>query len=116
MIALGDDVPEERVFGGGMTRWLHLLDRINIPLIEAAVELVLDPKDGSILVTPRPQPPKLCLQAFDRLEIGAVGRLNRDGSEQLARMYEDPDTGFLPFNKQCFEPVLRMGSVAKFWG
>ena len=108
MTALGDDVPEECVLGVGMTRWLHPLDQINIPLIEAAVELVLDPEDGSILVTPRPQAPKLCLQAFDRLEIGAVGRLNRDGGEQLARMYDDPDIGFSPFNKQCFEPVLRM--------
>ena len=108
MTALGDDVPEECVLGVGMTRWLHPLERINIPLIEAAVELVLDPEDGSILVTPRPQPPKLCLRAFDRLEIGSVGRLDRDGAEQLARMYDDPDIGFSPFNKQCFEPILRM--------
>jgi hypothetical protein len=108
MTALGDDVPEECVLGVGMARWLHPLQQINIPLIEAAVELVLDPEDGSIIVTPRSQPPKLCLQAFDKLEIGAVGRLNRDGAEQLARIYHDPDIGFSPFDKQCFEPVLRM--------
>lgn len=111
MIALGDDVPEECVFGVGMTRWLHPLERINVPLIEAAVELALDPEDGSIIVTPRPQPPKLCLRAFDSLEIGVVGRLNRDGAEQLTRIYNDPDIGFSPFEKQCFEPVLRMCSA-----
>ena len=111
MIALGEDVPEECVFGVGMTRWHHPLARINLPLIEAAVELALDPADGSILVTPRPQPPRLCLQAFDDLKIGAVGRLNRDGGEQLARMYNDPDVGFSPFDKHCFEPVLRMCSA-----
>ncbi len=108
MIALGEDVPEECVLGVGMTRWLHPMERINFPLIEAAVELVLDPEDGSILVTPRPQPPKLCLQPFHRLEIGAIGRLNHDGAEQLTRIYNDPDIGFSPFDKQCFEPVLRM--------
>lgn len=108
MTALGDDVPEECVLGVGMTRWLHPLERINIPLIETAVELVLDPEDGSIAVIPRSQPPKLCLRAFDKVEIGAVGRLNRDGAEQLARIYNDPDIGFSPFDKQCFEPVLRM--------
>jgi hypothetical protein len=111
MIALGEDVPEECVFGVGMTRWHHPQGRVNIPLIEAAVELALDPEDGSILVSPRPQPPRLCLRAFDTLEIGAVGRLNRDGGEQLTRIYNDPDTGFSPFEKTCFEPVLRMCSA-----
>lgn len=108
MLALGDDVPEECIFGVGMARWRHPSGAINIPLIEAAVELVLDPEDGSILVIPRPQPPKLCLSAFDRLEIAAVGRLARDGAEQLARIYDDPDLDFSPFEKPCFEPVLRM--------
>jgi very-short-patch-repair endonuclease len=108
MIALGDDVPEECVFGVGMARWLHPLGRINVPLVEAAVELMLDPADGSIRVTPRPQPPKLCLRAFDKLEIGAVGRLERDGAEQLARSFNDPDIGFSPFEKLCFDAVLRM--------
>ena len=111
MLALGDDVPEECVFGIGMTRWRHPLGAINIPLIEAAVELMLDPEDGSIHVTARPQPPKLCLSAFDRLEIGAVGRLSRDGADQLTRIYDDPDLGFSPFEKPCFEPVLRMCSA-----
>lgn len=111
MTALGDDVPEECIFGVGMARWLHRLGRINIPLIEAAVELVLDSDDGSIVVIPRPQPPKLCLSAFDKLEISAAGRLNRDGAEQLARIYDDPDIGFSPFEKSCFEPVLRMCSA-----
>jgi very-short-patch-repair endonuclease len=111
MIALGEDVPEECVFGVGMTRWHHPLARINIPLIEAAVELALDPEDGAIVVTPRPQPPRLCLRAFDDLEIGAVGRLNRDGGDRLARMYNDPDIGFSPFDRDCFEPVLRMCSA-----
>jgi hypothetical protein len=41
MMALGEDVPEECVFGVGMTRWHHPRARINIPLIEAAVELTL---------------------------------------------------------------------------
>jgi very-short-patch-repair endonuclease len=111
MLALGEDVPEECVFGVGMTRWHHPRARINIPLIEAAVELTLDPEDGAIVVAPRPQPPRLCLRAFDDLEIGAVGRLSRDGGEQLARMYNDPDIGFSPFERGCFEPVLRMCSA-----
>ena len=108
MSALGDDVPEECVLGVGMARWLHPLGRVNIPLIEAAVELVLDPEDGSIVILPRAQPPTLCLRPFDDLGIDAVGRLYRDGAEQLGRIYDDPDIGFSPFNKPSFEPVLRM--------
>jgi hypothetical protein len=108
MIALGEDVPEECVFGVGLARWLHPTSHVNIPLIEASVELVLEQADGAILIIPRPQAPRVSLRAFDRLELNGLGRLERDATEQLERIFNDPDLGFSPFDKICFEPVLRM--------
>lgn len=111
MIALGEDAPLECVFGVGVARWNHPELRINVPLIEAGVELTLDPNDSAISISPRPHPPQLCLRAFENLGIDALGGLERDGREQLARMYNDADVGFSPFSKSSFEPILRMCSA-----
>jgi hypothetical protein len=69
---------------------------------------VLDQADGAILIIPRPQAPRVSLRAFDKLELNGLGRLERDAAEQLERIFNDPDLGFSPFDKICFEPVLRM--------
>jgi hypothetical protein len=104
---MGDDTPVETLFGVGLARWVHPAGRINAPLIEAAVELELDPEDGAITLQPRVQPPRLALRPFDELEIAGVGRLQREAS-QLEQFYDDPDVGFSPHERPGFEPVLRM--------
>ena len=69
IVAMGDDRPIECVFGVGMARWNHPLGAVNVPLIEALVEIDLDPGDGSLVMRPRAQAPKVCLRAFENLEI-----------------------------------------------
>lgn len=108
MVAMGDDTPVECVIGVGVARWQHPAQRINAPLIEALVEIELDEATGTIIVQPRPRPPKLCLRAFETLDIASVGGLLRDGGAQLERSFEDPDVGFAPTDKRGFEHVLRM--------
>ena len=108
MVAMGDDATIECLLGVGIARWLIPNARIDLPLIEAAVELDLDPQDGAILVRPRPMPPRLSLRAFEDLGIVSGGTLVRDASERLQRSYDDPDVGFSPFDTVCFDPVLRM--------
>ncbi len=107
-VAMGDDTAVECVMGVGVARWQHPAQRINAPLIEALVELELDEATGAMAVQPRPRPPKLCVRAFETLDIASVGGLMRDGSAQLERSFEDPDIGFAPTDKRGFEHVLRM--------
>ena len=108
MSAMGDDVAVEVVMGVGIARWNHPAGKINAPLIEAITELEMDPRDGAILVRTRQQPPRLALRPFDMLEIDGVGKLYREASEQLERLYNDPDIGFSPHERAGFEIALRM--------
>ena len=108
MAAMGDDVPVEAVVGVGIARWNHPGGRINAPLIEAIVELELNPEDGAIIVRAREQAPQLALRPFDMLEIEGVGTLYREASGQLERLYNDPDVGFSPYERAGYEMVLRM--------
>jgi hypothetical protein len=108
MAAMGDDVPVEAVFGVGIARWNHPAGRVNAPVIEAIVELELDPEDGAITVRARQQPPRLALRPFDVLEIDGAGTLYREASAQLERLYNDPDVGFSPYERVGYEMVLRM--------
>ncbi len=108
MSSMGDDGPVETVFGVGMARWDHPAAKVNAPLIEAAVELELDPEDGALVIRSREQAPRLALRPFDLLEIESVGRLYREASARLQSLYDDPDVGFSPYMPASFEPVLRM--------
>ena len=80
MEAMGDDVPSEAVMGVGMARWAHPIGRVNAPLIETAVELELDPEDGSLLVRPRQQAPRLALRPFDLLDVQRGGKAAPEGT------------------------------------
>jgi very-short-patch-repair endonuclease/transcription elongation GreA/GreB family factor len=106
--SMGDDTPVEAVFGVGVARWAHPLGRINAPLIEASVELELEPDDGTITVRPRLQAPRLALRPFDALDLPGIGRLQKEASLQLEAFYEDTDVGFSPHERTSFELVLRM--------
>lgn len=108
MSAMGDDVAVEVIFGAGIARWNHPAGKVNAPLIEAAVELDLDPEDGALVVRPREQAPRLALRPFDMLEIDGAGKLHREASAQLEGLYADPDIGFSPYERAGFERVLRM--------
>ena len=108
MSSMGDDVPIETVVGVGLARWDRPEGRVNAPLVEALVELELDPDDGTMEVRPRTQAPRLTLRAFDHLELPAVGKLQKDAAAALHRAVDDPDVGFSPHDPEGFKSVLRM--------
>ena len=91
--SMGDDAPIEAVFGVGIARWEHPGGRVSAPLVEASVELDIDPDHGNIAVRARPTLPRLALRPFDELEIPGVGRLRQQALSQLLRIHEDPDVG-----------------------
>ena len=108
MVASGDDAPVECVYGVGIARWEHPRGRIDAPLIEWMVELGIDEADGSVVVRPRQQSPRLSLRAFDERGVQGIGRVQNQASDQLRRVVEDEDLGPLsPFNKFAFVPILR---------
>ncbi|MBV8097134.1 MAG: very short patch repair endonuclease, partial [Acetobacteraceae bacterium] len=110
IVSMEDDTPLEAIIGIGLARWVHpeKKGKINIPLIEASVELVLDELDGSLVVRGREQPPQLMLGAFEQLEVDGVGKLARDAGDALSRIFNDPDLSFSPHRPETFDTVLRM--------
>lgn len=108
MESMGDDVPSEAIMGVGIARWNHPGGRVNVPLIEAAVELELDPENGALVVRARPQAPRLALRPFVAIGVEGVGKLDREARAQLEALYTDADVGFSPYERDSFEPVLRM--------
>jgi hypothetical protein len=106
MSASGEDNAIELVWGIGIARWHHPNGRVNVPVLEQQVELeLLD--DGTLLVVPRQVPPMLGLKPFHALEVEGSKNLQRDASERLARIIDDPDLVFSPFERKAFEPLLR---------
>jgi len=108
LVASGDDAPIECVWGVGVARWDHPEGRIDAPLIEQMVELDLEESDGTLVVRPRAQPPRMALRVFAERGIGAASALQRDVSARLTRLVDDPDAGFSPFDRESFEPLLKM--------
>lgn len=107
-VSMGEDTPVETVMGVGMARWDHPSGRINVPLIEASVELDLDSNTGTIEVRTRGQAPILMLRVFNERRLAAVGKLQKDAGELLQRTWDDVDVGFSPHDRTGFEQTLRM--------
>jgi very-short-patch-repair endonuclease len=107
MSSMGEDTPIEVVFGVGLARWSHPEGRIDAPLIEATVEIDLA-EDGSVVVRPRAQAPRVTLGPFVELELPGVPRLQQEAAAQLERFCEDPNVGFWPHDPATFGQVLRM--------
>lgn len=102
----GEDNAIELIWGVGVARWEHSNGRINVPVLEQQVELeLLD--DGTLLVAPRQVPPVLALKPFHALEVEGSKSLQREAAEKLARVVEDPDIAFSPFERKSFELLLR---------
>jgi very-short-patch-repair endonuclease len=110
MMSLGEDTPVEMVFGLGVARWRTGGQRINIPLIEKPVELDMD-EAGIISVRPRRFLPKLVMAAFQHHQITGSEAVQHEIGDRFARMADDPDVGFSPFEKSTFESVLRSCST-----
>ncbi|HZH27413.1 MAG TPA: AAA domain-containing protein [Azospirillaceae bacterium] len=104
--ASGEDNAVEIVWGIGVARWQGATGRINMPIIEQLVETELL-KDGTLLVVPRRLPPQMALRPFHALEFSGARALQRDASAELERIADDPDVVFSPFERRCFEGILR---------
>src|SRR5260221_23767 len=77
-----------------------------MPVLQQQVELELL-EDGTLLVAPRQVPPVLALKPFHALDVDGSKNLQREAAEKLARVVEDPDLVFSPFQRRSFEPLLR---------
>jgi very-short-patch-repair endonuclease len=108
--AAGEDSATELIWGIGVARWKHELGVINVPILEQQVELDLR-DDGTILFSPRQVPPLLALKAFHSLDIQGSKTLQREASDKLARIVNDPDLVFSPFERRAFEPLLRSAAA-----
>jgi hypothetical protein len=106
----GEDNTLELVWGIGLARWQHDTQRVNIPILEQPIEIELL-EDGTLSVFPRSLPPTINLKPFHALEIISAKRLQREASEKLTSIIDDPDINFAPFEKRAFEPILRACSA-----
>jgi AAA domain len=107
--AQGDEQPIELVWGIGIARWDCEGHKINHPLIEKPIEIVVDRKDGAILIHPRNADPTLAIEAYFALENPGVDALLRFGKKHFSEMSEDVE--FSPYIHESFEPLLRQAST-----
>ncbi len=80
---------------------------ISHPLIEAYVEVTIDPSSNAILVIPRDTEPQVYLQPFSELDSSAVPRLRNLAQTHFEKLNSDTSDGLSPFEANTFEPILR---------
>ena len=107
--AQGDEQPIELVWGIGIGRWLCKGHKIDLPLLEKAVEIEIGSQNGTIFVRPRTSPPSLAVNAYVALENTGVDLLLRFTKRHFAELSEDVD--FSPFIAESFEPILRQAAA-----
>jgi len=107
--AQGDEQPIELIWGIGIARWLCEGHKIDHPLLEKAIEIEVNRKDGAILIHPRNTEPSLVVGAYLALENPGVDALLRFGKKHFSELSEDVE--FSPYMHESFEPVLRQAST-----
>jgi very-short-patch-repair endonuclease len=119
--AAGAETPVEVVFGVGMALWRTENKTIEHPLIEALVELDIEPTSHAIHLRPREKDPWICLKPFEDLPHRDIdnalrvvrafatkrfdSRLRQSGENTQT---EPPELS--PFNSSTFEDVLRFAA------
>ena len=104
----GDEQPIELIWGTGVSRWICEGHKLDIPLIEKAIEIEVDTKDGSIHVYPRTNEPNIVVSPFFALENPGVDLLLRFSKKHFSELSDDIE--FSPYLHESFEPVLRKAS------
>jgi len=110
--AEGAENPTEVVFGIGMALWRIEEKTIEHPLIEAFVEIGIDPQSQAILVRPREADAQLHLKPFEDLENPGVVSIRQAAERHFSELVRhadvnNPDTIDLsPFDRRSFEPLL----------
>lgn len=105
----GDEQPVELIWGLGISRWLCEGHKLDIPLIEKAIEIEVDTQDSSIHIYPRATEPNLAVGPFFALENPGVDLLLRFSNKYFSELSDDIE--FSPYIHESFEPVLRKAST-----
>lgn len=105
--AQGDEQPIELIWGIGVGRWNYQEHKIDLPLIEKAVEIEIGSEDGTIFVRPRTNPPSLAVNAYEALGNTEVSSLRRFADEHFAKLSEAEDVDFSPFFIESFKRILK---------
>lgn len=113
----GADNPIEAVFGVGIVLWKAHGKTIEHPLIEALVEIDIEPQSHAIRVRPREAQPQLYVRPFVALGNPRVGQLEDIARRHFARFAEEEseavhagDNGFSPFVLTSFEAILKQAA------
>lgn len=102
-IHTSEGTPPELVWGIGIGRWKHKIDRVDMPIIEQLVDIEVE-DGGAIVIHPRALPPRLSLKPYLELEIDGPAKLQRDLQERLEQILLG-EAEFSPFTTS-WEPLL----------
>ncbi len=115
----GADNPLEVVWGIGFMLWKHSKKVLQHPLIEALVEVRIDPRSHAIVVVPRDRQPQFYTAPLTEMSVETVRSATDRMREQLDAILQPSEmTGkplvdeFSPFQRESFEPVLKIAAGA----
>jgi len=115
--AEGAENPTEVVFGIGMALWRTEEKTIEHPLIEAFVEIGIDPQSQAILIRPRETDAQLHLKPFEDLENPGVVSLRQAAERHFSELARHADVNsqdpidLSPFVRRSFEPLLHQAAT-----
>lgn len=102
-IHTSEGTPPELVWGIGIGRWKHKIDRVDMPIIEQLVDIEVE-DGGAIVIHPRDLAPRLSLKPYLELEIDGAAKLQRNLQERLEQILLG-EVEFSPFTT-AWEPLL----------
>lgn len=123
----GVDNPMEVVLGVGFALWKTQGKTVEHPIVEALVEVGIDPNTHAIQVRARETDPQVYLKPFVELDNQAVPTLRKKALSHIERLSNanadsdvPPCEEFSPFNPGSFEPILRdavtlLSPEASYW-
>ena len=103
--------PLEVVWGLGVAIWKTSAGLLRHPLIEALVEVDIDPVSHSIQVRPRETEARVYLKPFMAIDNPGVPALQEEARKHFDGLASGPEGNeFCPFDRSTFEPLLKMAA------
>jgi hypothetical protein len=90
-----------------MALWKTDGKTIEHPLIEALIEIDVDPKTHAIRIRPRETEPQIYLKPFEEIDHRGVAGLHKADEDYFKSLAQQDTSEFSPFIRSSFEPVLR---------
>ena len=116
--AEGAENPTEVALGVGLALWRTEGRTIEHPLIEALVEVEIDPLTHTIRVRPRESDPQIYLKPFEELDNPGAARVREAAERHLTAILQrengataDGPADFSPFERASYEPILRQAAT-----